>query len=174
MFFFPCFAACVLSEFVETTDAGRSGQQQLESIARAPNLTIPICITRTFRFGLRTALDYISNGRFPVSLFRFVHSELLRRPKSSHICLLREGSCDFSYAPRSLVQPVGLPQRHQRAIAPQPRRFETMLMPLHVSDTFFLSFEKNAVPVAKERGLGILVRSSGAPICCARSVWRIA
>jgi len=34
--------------------------------------------------------------------------------------------------------------------------FDTILMPLHVSDTFFLSFAENAVPVAKERGIGIL------------------
>jgi aryl-alcohol dehydrogenase-like predicted oxidoreductase len=34
--------------------------------------------------------------------------------------------------------------------------FDTMLMPLHVSDSFFLSFEKNALPPAVERGIGVL------------------
>jgi aryl-alcohol dehydrogenase-like predicted oxidoreductase len=34
--------------------------------------------------------------------------------------------------------------------------FDTMLMPLHVADTYYLSFEKNALPAASERGLGIL------------------
>jgi hypothetical protein len=35
-------------------------------------------------------------------------------------------------------------------------RFDTVLMPLHVTDTVYLSFETNALPVAVERGLGIL------------------
>ena len=35
-------------------------------------------------------------------------------------------------------------------------RFDTVLMPLHVADTYYLSFEKNALPAARERGLGIL------------------
>ena len=35
-------------------------------------------------------------------------------------------------------------------------RFDTVLMPLHVTDTVHLSFEKNALPVAVEKGLGIL------------------
>lgn len=34
--------------------------------------------------------------------------------------------------------------------------FDTMLMPLHVADTVYLSFEKNALPSARERGLGVL------------------
>jgi aryl-alcohol dehydrogenase-like predicted oxidoreductase len=34
--------------------------------------------------------------------------------------------------------------------------FDTMLMPLHAADTVYLSFEKNALPAAKERGLGVL------------------
>lgn len=34
--------------------------------------------------------------------------------------------------------------------------FDTMLMPLHVSDSYFLSFEKNALPSAVERGIGVL------------------
>jgi aryl-alcohol dehydrogenase-like predicted oxidoreductase len=34
--------------------------------------------------------------------------------------------------------------------------FDTMLMPLHVSDTVFLSFSENVVPVAQEHGIGIL------------------
>lgn len=34
--------------------------------------------------------------------------------------------------------------------------FDTMLMPLHVADTYYLSFEKNALPAASQRGLGIL------------------
>jgi uncharacterized protein len=33
--------------------------------------------------------------------------------------------------------------------------FDTMLMPLHVADTFYLSFEKNALPAAVERGIGV-------------------
>jgi len=33
--------------------------------------------------------------------------------------------------------------------------FDTTLMPLHASDTAYLSFEKTALPVAVERGLGI-------------------
>ena len=33
--------------------------------------------------------------------------------------------------------------------------FDTLLMPLHVADTFYLSFEKNVVPAAVERGIGI-------------------
>ena len=35
-------------------------------------------------------------------------------------------------------------------------RFDTVLMPLHVTDTVHLSFEKNALPVAVEKGVGIL------------------
>jgi len=35
-------------------------------------------------------------------------------------------------------------------------RFDTIFMPLHVADTYYLSFEKNALPVARARGLGIL------------------
>ncbi len=35
-------------------------------------------------------------------------------------------------------------------------RFDTIFMPLHVADTFYLSFEKQALPAARERGLGIL------------------
>ncbi len=34
-------------------------------------------------------------------------------------------------------------------------RFDTMLMPLHVADTAYLSFEKGALPAAVERGIGI-------------------
>ncbi len=34
--------------------------------------------------------------------------------------------------------------------------FDTVLMPLHVTDTVHLSFEKNALPVAAEKGLGVL------------------
>jgi aryl-alcohol dehydrogenase-like predicted oxidoreductase len=34
--------------------------------------------------------------------------------------------------------------------------FDTTLMPLHVADTFYLSFEKNMLPAASERGIGIL------------------
>ena len=34
--------------------------------------------------------------------------------------------------------------------------FDTILMPLHAADTVYLSFEKNALPPAQERGLGIL------------------
>jgi predicted aldo/keto reductase-like oxidoreductase len=34
--------------------------------------------------------------------------------------------------------------------------FDTTLMPLHAADTAYLSFEKNALPAAQERGLGIL------------------
>jgi uncharacterized protein len=34
--------------------------------------------------------------------------------------------------------------------------FDTMLMPLHVSDSYFLSFEKSALQPAVERGLGVL------------------
>lgn len=34
--------------------------------------------------------------------------------------------------------------------------FDTMLMPLHAADTAYLSFEKNALPAAQARGLGIL------------------
>ena len=34
--------------------------------------------------------------------------------------------------------------------------FDTVLMPLHAADTVYLSFEKNALPAAQERGLGIL------------------
>jgi len=34
--------------------------------------------------------------------------------------------------------------------------FDTALMPLHVTDAIYLSFEKNALPVAVERGLGVL------------------
>jgi predicted aldo/keto reductase-like oxidoreductase len=34
-------------------------------------------------------------------------------------------------------------------------KFDTILMPLHVADTVYLSFEKNALPSARERGLGI-------------------
>jgi uncharacterized protein len=32
--------------------------------------------------------------------------------------------------------------------------FDTMLMPLHVADTVYLSFEKNALPASVERGIG--------------------
>ena len=32
--------------------------------------------------------------------------------------------------------------------------FETLLMPLHVADTAYLSFEKDALPVSVERGIG--------------------
>jgi uncharacterized protein len=35
-------------------------------------------------------------------------------------------------------------------------RFDTMLMPLHVADTAYLSFEKTALPVAVEKGVGML------------------
>jgi len=35
-------------------------------------------------------------------------------------------------------------------------RFDTILMPLHVADTYYLSFEKQALPAARERGLGLL------------------
>ncbi len=34
--------------------------------------------------------------------------------------------------------------------------FDTMLMPLHVADTVYLSFENNALPAAREHGLGVL------------------
>jgi predicted aldo/keto reductase-like oxidoreductase len=34
--------------------------------------------------------------------------------------------------------------------------FDTTLMPLHVADTYYLSFEKNMLPAAVERGIGIL------------------
>jgi aryl-alcohol dehydrogenase-like predicted oxidoreductase len=34
--------------------------------------------------------------------------------------------------------------------------FDTVLMPLHVTDTVHLSFEKNALPVAAEKSLGVL------------------
>jgi aryl-alcohol dehydrogenase-like predicted oxidoreductase len=34
--------------------------------------------------------------------------------------------------------------------------FDTTLMPLHVADTFYLSFEKNALPAASQRGIGVL------------------
>jgi uncharacterized protein len=34
--------------------------------------------------------------------------------------------------------------------------FDTILMPLHAADTAYLSFEKNALPPARDRGLGIL------------------
>jgi aryl-alcohol dehydrogenase-like predicted oxidoreductase len=34
--------------------------------------------------------------------------------------------------------------------------FDTMLMPLHVADTAYLSFEKIALPAAVERGIGVL------------------
>lgn len=34
--------------------------------------------------------------------------------------------------------------------------FDTMLMPLHAADTAYLSFEKNALPAAVQRGVGIL------------------
>lgn len=34
--------------------------------------------------------------------------------------------------------------------------FDTMLMPLHVADTAYLSFEKIALPAAVERGIGML------------------
>lgn len=34
--------------------------------------------------------------------------------------------------------------------------FDTTLMPLHAADTYYLSFEKNVLPAAKERGIGIL------------------
>lgn len=34
--------------------------------------------------------------------------------------------------------------------------FDTMLMPLHVADTFYLSFEKLALPAAIEHGIGML------------------
>ncbi len=34
--------------------------------------------------------------------------------------------------------------------------FDTVLMPLHAADTIYLSFEKDALPAAQERGLGIL------------------
>lgn len=33
--------------------------------------------------------------------------------------------------------------------------FDTTLMPLHVADTYYLSFEKNMLPAAVERGLGV-------------------
>jgi len=33
--------------------------------------------------------------------------------------------------------------------------FDTVLMPLHAADTFYLSFEKNVLPAAVERGIGI-------------------
>jgi predicted aldo/keto reductase-like oxidoreductase len=35
-------------------------------------------------------------------------------------------------------------------------KFDTMLMPLHVTDTVYLSFEKTALPVAMEKGIGML------------------
>ncbi len=35
-------------------------------------------------------------------------------------------------------------------------KFDTMLMPLHVADTAYLSFEKTALPAAVEKGTGIL------------------
>lgn len=35
-------------------------------------------------------------------------------------------------------------------------KFDTMLMPLHVADTAYLSFEKSALPLAVERGIGML------------------
>jgi aryl-alcohol dehydrogenase-like predicted oxidoreductase len=35
-------------------------------------------------------------------------------------------------------------------------KFDTMLMPLHVADTAYLSFEKIALPAAVERGIGML------------------
>ena len=35
-------------------------------------------------------------------------------------------------------------------------RFNTVLMPLHVTDSVYLSFEKTALPVAAERGIGVL------------------
>lgn len=34
--------------------------------------------------------------------------------------------------------------------------FDTTLMPLHVADTYYLSFEKNVLPAASQRGIGIL------------------
>ncbi len=34
--------------------------------------------------------------------------------------------------------------------------FDTMLMPLHVADTAYLSFEKGALPAATQRGIGML------------------
>lgn len=34
--------------------------------------------------------------------------------------------------------------------------FDTMLMPLHVAETAYLSFEKNALPAAVQRGIGML------------------
>ena len=34
--------------------------------------------------------------------------------------------------------------------------FDTMLMPLHAADTVYLGFENNALPSARERGLGVL------------------
>jgi aryl-alcohol dehydrogenase-like predicted oxidoreductase len=34
--------------------------------------------------------------------------------------------------------------------------FDTMLIPLHVADTVYLSFENNALPSASQRGLGVL------------------
>ncbi len=34
--------------------------------------------------------------------------------------------------------------------------FDTTLMPLHVADTYYLSFEKNALPAASQRGIGVL------------------
>ena len=34
--------------------------------------------------------------------------------------------------------------------------FDTMLMPLHVADTAYLSFELGALPAARERGIGML------------------
>ncbi len=35
-------------------------------------------------------------------------------------------------------------------------KFDTMLMPLHVADTAYLSFEKTALPLAVEKGIGLL------------------
>jgi aryl-alcohol dehydrogenase-like predicted oxidoreductase len=35
-------------------------------------------------------------------------------------------------------------------------RFDTTLMPLHATETAYLSFEKEALPVAQQKGLGIL------------------
>ena len=35
-------------------------------------------------------------------------------------------------------------------------KFDTMLMPLHVADTAYLSFENTALPAAVEKGIGLL------------------
>jgi len=53
--------------------------------------------------------------------------------------------------------------------------FDTTLMPLHAADTVYLSFEKNALPAAVERGIGIfgmkifgnafLLRTFSVPTC---------